>query len=298
MSKLPFSPSPNKRYLIAYGLGILAVIGFGGTLPVTKLAINDFTPEFLTFARSLIASALAIICLVIFKKKLYHEHNLQIFIAGLLLVFGFPLFMALAMETVPAAHGGVVLGFLPLTTAIIARLITDEKPSSLFWLLSLLGSTIVACFTYFQSNEAGETGISTGDIYLVIAGLSASCGYVIFGKLSKATPGWEITSRSLLLNLPIIAIGFWIYYEPRFLLASQTSVFALLYVSIVSMFLAFFAWNVALAWGGIARIGQLQLLQTFATLLLAALLLNEHIDIITLLTAITITVIIALSRKL
>ena len=31
-------------------------------------------------------------------------------------VLGFPLFMTIAMQTVPAAHGGIVLGVLPLAT--------------------------------------------------------------------------------------------------------------------------------------------------------------------------------------
>ncbi len=294
------APYKNKQHklLIAYVLGLLAVIGFGGTLPVTKIALADFSPEFVTFARSFFAAILAIMFLLIFRKKLYHEANLQIFIAGLLLVFGFPGFMAFAMQTVPASHGGVVLGFLPLTTAIIARMLTEEKPSLLFWCLSIIGCIIVACYIYFKSDEVGHSGISAGDIFLVIAGLCASVGYVIFGKLSRTTPGWEITSRSLVLNLPIIIIGFWWTYETEYSTPSLNGIMALAYVSAISMFLAFFAWNVALAWGGIARIGQLQLLQTFATLLISAILLNENLDAITIITAIAITVIIAASRKL
>lgn len=288
----------KPNIIIAYILGVLAVIGFGGTLPVTKIALNDFSPEFITFARSLIAAILAIILLNSLHKKLYHPNNLEIFIAGLLLIFGFPGLMAFAMQTVPASHGGVVLGFLPLTTAIIARIITDEKPSISFWALSILGCLIVAFYTYLKADETGQSGISLGDFYLVLAGLCASAGYVIFGKLSRRTPGWEITSRSLILNLPLILMGFFWTYEPQYTSPSMSGIFALLYVSVISMFLAFFAWNAALAKGGIARIGQLQLLQTFATLILSALFLGEDLDSITIITAIVITAIIAISRKL
>ncbi len=288
----------QNSIVIAYLLGILAVIGFGGTLPITKIALNDFSPEFITFARSLIAALLAIVLLVLFRKKLHHKNNLEIFIAGFLLIFGFPGLMAFAMQTVPAAHGGVVLGFLPLTTAIIARMITDEKPSILFWLLSILGCVIVVVYTYLKTDEAGQSGISLGDFYLVLAGLCASGGYVIFGKLSRDTPGWEITSRSLLLNLPFVLVGFLWTFEPQYASPSFNGILALLYVSIISMFLAFFAWNAALARGGIARIGQLQLLQTFATLILSALFLGEHLDSVTIITAIIITAIIAMSKRL
>lgn len=288
---------PNN-IMIAYILGILAVIGFGGTLPVTKIALNDFSAEFITFSRSLIAAILGIFLLLVFRRKLYHANNLEIFIAGVLLVFGFPGLMAFAMQTVPAVHGGVVLGFLPLTTAIIARMITDEKPSLGFWILSIIGCLIVAVYTYLKTDEAGQSGISTGDFYLVLAGLCASGGYVIFGKLSRKTPGWEITSRSLLLNLPFILVGFIWTFEPQYATPSLNGIISLLYVSIISMFLAFFAWNAALARGGIARIGQLQLLQTFATLILSTLFLGEHLDSVTIITAIIITVIIVMSKRL
>ena len=50
-----------------------------------------------------------------------------------------------------------------------------------------------------------------------------------------------------------------------------------LYVSVFSMFLGFFAWNKGMAMGGIARVGQIQLLQPFVALAAAALLLGEPI---------------------
>jgi hypothetical protein len=48
-------------------------------------------------------------------------------------------------------------------------------------------------------------------------------------------------------------------------------------VALFSQFLGFFAWNKGLSLGGIARIGQLLLLQPFVTLIAASLLLGESI---------------------
>jgi drug/metabolite transporter (DMT)-like permease len=56
---------------------------------------------------------------------------------------------------------------------------------------------------------------------------------------------------------------------------------AFLYVSMFSMFLGFFAWYRGLALGGIARIGQLQLLQPFLTISASAVLLQEPLTITT-----------------
>lgn len=283
--------------MLAYALGIFGVTAFGATLPVTRIALLDFSPEFLTFARAIIATIMAVATLMFFRKPLRHKDDRQILLAGIFLIFTFPGFMSIAMQTVPAAYGGVVLGFLPLTTATIARLITDEKPSLRFWLLSIAGCAIVVGFIVVKADTNTEAGNVAGYAWLVMAGLTASIGYVIFGKLSRTTPGWEIISRSLLLNLPLTILGLIWFFETSTTNASTSGIIALLYLGSFSMFLAFCGWNVALAIGGIARIGQLQLLQIFVTIAVATVLLGETIDGLTVICATLITVIIALSRK-
>ena len=286
------------RLGLAYLLGFAGVVIFGATLPVTRLALVDFTPWFVTFVRAGLAAAMALVALMVFKRPLRHSNEIEIFIAGVLLIFAFPGMMALAMQTVPASHGGVILGFLPLATAVIANLIAGEKPSPKFWLLSILGAMIVFAYTMISSDIEGAAGFTIGDIWLVLAGLSAAFGYVLFGRLSRHTPGWEISSRALILNTPIIVIGIWWFYDASVLIASPSSIAAMIYLGAFSMYLGFCVWNAALAIGGIARIGQIQLLQTFITLLISALLLGEVLDLLTIATAIAITVIIAFSRKL
>jgi EamA-like transporter family len=65
----------------------------------------------------------------------------------------------------------------------------------------------------------------------------------------------------------------------------------------ISAYLGFWLWNSALAAGGVARIGQVQLLQPFATLAIAALLLGEHIDLRMLLFAIAVVAVVALGLR-
>ncbi len=282
---------------MTYGLGVFGVICFGATLPITRLALQDFSPTFITFARAGVAAFLAFSVLKFHAKPLHHPDNWQIFLGGLFVIFGFPGFMAMAMKTVSAAHGGVILSFLPLLTALLARIFAGESPSVRFWILSLTGGTIVALYILFSAEDSGSKGITAGDLWLLIAGASAAAGYVIFGKLSRETPGWEIISRALVLNLPLVLPGIWLFYEPRFLNAGFVGITSLIYLGIFSMFLGFFAWNVALARGGIARIGQLQLLQTFITIAFAALLVGESVDGLTLGTALLITIVVTFTRK-
>jgi drug/metabolite transporter (DMT)-like permease len=63
------------------------------------------------------------------------------------------------------------------------------------------------------------------------------------------------------------------------------------------MLLGFFAWNVGLAMGGIARVSQVQLLQTFVTLAVAALVLGEQVTAETLVFAAAVMLVVAIGRR-
>lgn len=255
-------------------LGFVGVAIFGATLPVTKLALADFSPWFITFARALLAGIAALLTLALLRRQVPWAASGAILASSLMLVVGFPGFMAVAMQTVPANHGGVVLGILPLATAIMASLIAGERPSPAFWGWGIVGAMLVLAFTLRESGLR----IMTGDIWLFASGLCASTGYVIFGKLSRGMPGWEVISWALVASLPVTAIGTILTWNAEFLAASATSLAALGYAALFSMFLGFFAWNAGLARGGISRVSQVQLLQSFVTIAVSAVLLGEAIS--------------------
>ncbi|MEP1208886.1 MAG: DMT family transporter [Rhizobiaceae bacterium] len=271
-------------------LGLTGVLIFAGTLPATRMAVESFDAGFLTFGRAFIAGIAAVICLVVMKKKLPRKHLGSLLIAGLAVVYGFPGFMTLAMYSVPASHGGVVLGILPLATAVFATLLAGERPSPLFWLCGIVGAALIIIFTL----RDGDWGFAIGDLWLLVAGIIASAGYVISGKLSRHMPGWEVISWALILFLPVSAFGTWFFWQSTYIEAPAPQMWAFAYVSLGSMFFGFFAWNTGLQLGGIARVGQLQLLQTFFTLGIAAAVVGEEISLETLgfATAVLLTVLV------
>lgn len=255
-------------------LGLLGVAIFGATLPVTKLALADFSPWFITFARALLAGIAALLTLTFLRRPLPWGQSGAILAASLMLVVGFPGFMAVAMQTVPASHGGVVLGILPLATALMASLLADERPSTAFWGWGIVGAGLVISFTLRESGLR----IVAGDLWLFASGLCAATGYVVFGKLSRSMPGWEVICWALIASLPVTAVGSILTWNPAFLAASTASLAALGYAAFFSMFLGFFAWNAGLARGGIARVSQVQLLQSFVTIAVSAVLLGEKLS--------------------
>ena len=186
-------------------LGFLGMCLFAGTLPATRLAVSGFAPLFLTVARAALAGSAGLIVLVALRRPVLPRSLwLEMFGAALCTVVGFPLFAALAMMTVPAAHGGVVLGILPLATAAAAAIFAHERPSVGFWLASAAGALIVVIFMLRRSG--GET-FSAGDLFLLGTVASGALGYTFSGRLAAKMPGWEVISWQVVIFLPLAALA-------------------------------------------------------------------------------------------
>jgi drug/metabolite transporter (DMT)-like permease len=268
----------NSRNKIGLALGIAGVFLFGGTLPATRLTVSAIDPLFLTAARATIAGVAGLSVLLILRRPappLYFWH--EIILSGLCTIVGFPVLMALAMVSVPAAHGGVVLGVVPLATAGAAALVAHERPSPGFWATSIVGAGIVIAFVLSQS-EARTFAL--GDLYLFGTVLAGAFG-ALSGRLSMSMPGWEVISWQVAAFLPFSA-GMAFFFRPHdFANVPLTAWVGLGYVSLVSQFFAFFVFNAAMAMSGVARVGQLMLLQPFVIVVLAALVNREPIRLMT-----------------
>ncbi|MEP0518635.1 MAG: DMT family transporter [Hyphomicrobiales bacterium] len=268
--------SSADRIGLGLFLGFLGVIMFGGTLPFTRMAVTELSPWFVTFGRASVAGVIALLILFALRKKPIKQKNLfKLALSALCLVIGFPVFMGIAMQTVPSSHGGVVLGVMPLLTAVFATLFAGEKATVTFWVWSAVGAALVVTFAL----QDGGLSFGLGDIWLAIGGTLASLGYAFSGVLSRKMPGWEVISRGLVLSLPVTLTGAFLTFPeaPENISSAAWTGFA--YVALVSMFLGFVAWNAGMALGGVAKVGQLQLLQTFVTLIIAALLLGEPLTL-------------------
>ncbi len=257
-------------------LGLIGVSAFGLTLPATRVVVPYLDPVFIGLGRAVLAALVAAILLLWFRQKIPNIKQIyQLLIVALGVVVGFPVFSSWAMQYVPASHGGVVLGVLPLATATVGVLIGNERPSFSFWLVSVLGSCLVILYALIQ----GSGGIHVADLALLGAILSAAIGYAVGAKLSNDIGGWQVICWALVLAFPFIIIPT-ISYAPESL--SNVSVMgyaSFLYLALVSQLFAFFVWYKGLALGGIARVSQAQLLQPFITLFASVLFLGEVIDI-------------------
>ncbi|ETF07595.1 MULTISPECIES: DMT family transporter [Pseudomonas] len=256
--------------------GFIGVLIFSGSLPATRLAVLEFDPVFLTVVRAAIAGALAVGLLLLFKQRRPAHHQwLSLLIVALGVVLGFPLLTALALQHVTSAHSIVFVGLLPLATAMFGVLRGGERPRPVFWIFSVLGSALVVGFALSQGLSASPTG----DLLMLAAILACGLGYAEGAKLSRSLGGWQVICWALVLSLPLMTmLSLWLA-PASFADISLPAWMCLGYVSLFSMLIGFVFWYRGLAQGGIAAVGQLQLLQPFFGLALAATLLHEQVSV-------------------
>jgi drug/metabolite transporter (DMT)-like permease len=273
--------------------GFVGVTAFAVTLPAMRVAVASLDPVFVGLGRAVVAAALAAIALAVTRTP-WPARPLwpRLAVVALGVVVGFPLLTAWAMRYVPSSHGAVVVGLLPLATAVAGAWLAHERPSVRFWLCAVAGSAVVAGFALWQ----GSGALHVADLLLIGAVAAAAIGYAEGARLTRLLGGWQVISWALVLSAPLLIVPTWLAAEGA-ASAPWQAWLAFLYVSVVSMYLGFFAWYRALAQGGIAAVGQVQLLQPFLTFAFAALFLGEQLEASMLVAAALVVATIALGRR-
>ncbi|WP_321927264.1 DMT family transporter [Paraburkholderia guartelaensis] len=254
--------------------GLAGILIFSGSLPATRLAVLGFAPVFLTSVRATIAGMISVLLLLALRAARPARAEVwPLVIVALGVVVGFPLLTALALQHVSSAHAIVFVGLLPLATAVFGVLRAGERPQPAFWIFSAAGSAAVVAFALRHGIDASPLGDALMLGAIIVCGL----GYAEGARLSRRLGGWQVICWALVISLPVMAPLAWWLRPASFAAVGAASWWGLAYVSLFSMLIGFVFWYRGLALGGIAGVGQLQLLQPFFGFVLAALLLHESV---------------------
>ncbi len=265
-------------------LGFVGVVLFAATLPMTKLATGNIdtpqlSPVFVTFGRAAVAGLLSVVYLLATRSAAPRGRQWgQLLFTASGVVVGFPLFLALGLRHVASVHASVIMGILPLATAVVASVWLRQRPSAGFWVCAVAGSALVAIFVLLRPGTAGS-GAQLADLFLLLAVLSAAFGYVSGGQLTGQLGAERVICWILVISLPMTL--------PMMLLSWPTSVIRVSawlgfgYVALFSMWIGFFAWYRGLALGGTVRVSQVQLVQPFLSMVFSVPLLGESLDALT-----------------
>lgn len=274
--------------------GFLAVLIFSGSLPATRLAVIDIDPTFLTMARASIAGLLGMVFLLLFREPFPRKSDaVSLVVVALGVVVGFPLLTGLALQHMTSARAIVFIGLLPLSTAIFAVLRGGERPRPLFWLFSVVGSLVVASYAYGQGSQSTLMGDGLMLAAIIVCGL----GYAEGARLSRRLGAWQVICWALVFALPVM-LPLSVFTRPETWNGIGAMAWGgLAYVSLFSMLIGFVFWYRGLAQGGTATVGQLQLLQPFFGLMLAAGVAGEPVSMGMVATAAVVVVCVAGAKK-
>lgn len=268
---------------LAFGFVGCAI--FAGSLPATRLAVSAFDPVLVTAGRAVIAGLLSA-ALLAWRRQAWPDLRLwgRLVIVAIGVVVGFPLFSAYAVQLVPATHGIVFVGLLPMMTAMAAVWRGGERPKPLFWLFAIAGGLIILGYALIQGWRDGHAlRLQPADFDMLLAVALCGLGYAEGAVLARRLGSWQVICWALVLALPVMLPLFaWLWLETGESLAGLADAGAgpllgFAYVCLFSMFIGFFFWYHGLKLGGIARVGQLQLIQGFLGFGLAALILGEAV---------------------
>lgn len=281
-------------------LGFIGVAIFALTLPMTRLAVG--TPDaplmsgvFIALGRAVVAGVLSAVLLLVTRAPLPRRQDLlPLAITAGGVVFGFPLFTSVAMRYVEAVHASVIVGVLPLATALVGALLHRQRPSAGFWWCAALGSALVAGYAVLRSGS-GLT-LHFADLLLLAAMACAAVGYAWGARLSQRMRAEHVICWALVISLPLTVPFSWIAFPAAEVPARAWWAFG--YVSVFSMWIGFFAWYRGLALGGTVRVSQVQLVQPFLSMLFAVPLLGERLDALTIAFALAVIATVFAGKKM
>ncbi|MEU9501470.1 DMT family transporter [Streptomyces sp. NPDC048196] len=283
--------TPAGRGALLAGLGVAS---FSLTFPGTAWALEGMGPWTVVMLRSVLAAVLAGSALAVLRVRLperRHWAGIAVVAGGV--VLGFPLLTTLALQTSTTSHAAVVVGLLPLTTAVCSALRTGARPSRTFWVASLVGAAVVLGFAVQQSGGAP----GRGDLLLFAALLVCAAGYTEGGRLARHMPGWQVIGWALVLCLPVTVAGAAVALSTEPLRLTAHAVTGLLWLAAGSQFLGLVVWYRGMAVIGVSKASQLQLAQPLLTLVWSVLLLGEHLPPAAPATALAVLACIAVTQR-
>lgn len=270
-------PAPPTAVSRGNGLlwGLLGVAAFSLTVPLTRIAVVDLSPLFIGAGRALIAGLLAGTALLLTGQRLPRGAEwagAAVVASGA--VIGFPLLTSFALQEVSASHAAVVIALLPAATAVVAVLRTGEQTPPIFWWMAAAGAVAAMGFALTQG---GGLHLSHADLLLLASVAVCAAGYAEGAVLARTLGSWQTISWGLVLAMPVMAVltGVSVLQEPPS--ASPEAWWCFAYVSVVSMYLGFFAWYRGLAIGPVTRVSQVQLVQPVLSIVAAAIIVGEQI---------------------
>jgi drug/metabolite transporter (DMT)-like permease len=275
-------------------LAAVAVVMFSGTVPATRIAVATIDPVVVGVGRSVLGALLAIAYLAFIRARWPNRRQLpSIVVVALGAGVGFGWFSAEALRTVSATHGSIVIGLLPLLTALFGVLRTGARPRPLFWLATAAGTATVI---WYAASRGRTEPPGVGDAYLVAALVLAAAAYAEGGRLARTMPGGQVIAWALIAALPLAVPLTVVALLRSPFTPSTASLAALGYMAVFSVFVGMVLWYRGMGLAGVTRVSATQLAQPLLSVFWSWLLVGESLRPQTVVAAILVLVFVGLAQ--
>jgi drug/metabolite transporter (DMT)-like permease len=268
---------------------------FSGTVPATRIAVATIDPIVVGVGRSVLGALIAVGYLVAIRAPWPSRRQVpSIAVVAVGAGVGFGWFSAEALRTVSATHGSVVIGLLPMLTAVFGVVRTGARPRPLFWVALAAGTAVVV---WYAASGARSEPIGVGDLYLVAALILAAAAYAEGGRLAQTMPGGQVIAWGLVFAMPIAVPLTAAALLSTPLTPSVASLAALGYMAVFSVFVGMVLWYRAMGQVGVARASAIQLAQPMLSVVWSWLIIGEQLRPQTVVAALLVLVCVATAQR-
>lgn len=265
-----------------YVFALLAVFIYGATPAFTKIATGTVDGVTVGALRAVVAAPLAIVVIVLGR----HCIPLRRRAIGLLIVSGlgglvlFPILFSWGVQLTTAGHAAAGTAFGAVLAGALVAIIDRRLPGWPWW-IGIATGTGGALLLIWEAVGLEAEGVSwQGDVLVFLGMFMGVVGYIAGARLTRDIGATAVTMWSILVAIVILVPLLAVYSRVETVAAiGREAWMAILALGWGSTILAYLFWNRALADGGVARIGALQLLQPVVGIVLAAVLLTEPITL-------------------
>ena len=270
---------PRGYLAFGYGAIVVAAVLWGGSIVAQKLALSGFSAVEASVLRDIGGLVILVITwwwqggsLALLTPRDYR--TLALLGVG---VLGNHLLILIGLKFVSGAVGGVIIGSLPVLTALLSALFIQDVPLRVVWAGSLLSFLGVGVVSVAGFSVAGEQPLLGGT--LVFLGVASWALYTIgsraiMERVSALTVNWTTLLAATALQIPLL------WTDQKMLRTGFASValadwLALAYLVVFATAIAQQAWLFGVKNIGPSRASVLGNLTPVAAVVLSALILNE-----------------------
>lgn len=270
----------NNKKRSTYLIVIFVMLMWGINVSALKVIVENFMPITITSVRILTAGVVVFIILSFTKMIRFPKKKEWFYVVGgsFFSVVMHHYFLASGLSLTSASNTGLILGMGPVLTVIFATIILKRKPTKLQFSGFILGFIGVS-FTVLAGN-VGVNAINVGDFYILMAILAQALSFIVIKQAAETMDPRLFTGYMLVIgSVALFLISLW--REPGGIVSLSNADYPLCLIFIFSAVIAtgvgHMAYNYAVSKLGPAETSIFLNLNTFFSLIGAAVFLNETI---------------------